>query len=71
VRVGQRRGLLHGLLIHLQGDRARGLLGYGLDRDEVVLLSETQKPAHADVQKLQVPLVDDVEVRHLADAANP
>jgi hypothetical protein len=69
VRVGQRRGALHGLLVHPQDERARGLIGYGFCRDEMVLLREAHEPAHADVQEPQVAVLVDVEVRHLADAA--
>jgi hypothetical protein len=39
-------GALYGLLIYRQGDRARGFVGYGFDRNEVMLLPEAQEPAH-------------------------
>jgi hypothetical protein len=71
VWVVQRRGTFYGLLIYLQGDRTRSLLGYGFDRNKVMLLSEAQEPARGDIHELQVHVVVDVEVLHLTDVANP
>src|SRR5918994_1333822 len=71
VRVGQRRGALYGLLIYLQGDRTRSLVGYGFGRNKIVLLSKAEEPARDDIHEPQVHIVIDVEVRHLTDVSTP
>jgi hypothetical protein len=62
---------LYGLLSYLQGDRTRVFVGDGFDRDKMMLLSKAQEPARNYIHELQLPIVIDVEVRHLTDVAKP
>jgi hypothetical protein len=71
LRVGGGRSTLHGPLIYPQRDRTRRLVGYGFDRNKMMLLSQAQEPACDDVYEAQVPVVIDVKVRHLTDVSNP
>jgi hypothetical protein len=53
-------------LIYSQSDIARGLVGYGVGRNEVMLLSKPEDPASYGIEELQVPVVVNVEILHLA-----
>jgi hypothetical protein len=67
VRVGEPRGSLYGLLINSYSDRPRPLVGYGFDRNKVMLPSQPHEPSREDIHEAQLPIVIDVEVRYIAE----